>query len=272
VEGNELWRRPLGKVNHIFGYGQSPVLHGDLCYLNFGPGEREFAVAVNKRTGEIVWQRDAPRSDDVPEDGKDIYGMWSTPIVADGAIVFCFRDSVIGFDPETGEQIWTCHGLGPQMKASPVAGEGVVVALGGKDSSSLAVRTGGHGDVTRSHVLWRVDQARSRMGTGVIHEGHLYANRRNGVIECMELKTGNIVWQKRHSGAGSNPNMWSSLTLVDDTIYAINQGSDVFILDASPSYNLISTNTVGEHTNSSVSVSQGNLFIRTHDSLWCIGR
>jgi outer membrane protein assembly factor BamB len=121
-------------------------------------------------------------------------------------------------------------------------------------------------------MLWRVEQARSRMGTGVIHEGYLYANRRNGVIECMELKTGKIVWEKRHSGPGRNPNMWSSLTLVDDTIYAINQGSDVFILDASPYYNLISTNALGEHSNSSVSVSQGNLFIRTHDSLWCIGR
>ena len=271
MEGRHIWRRPLGKVEHVFGYGQSPVIHGDLCFLSFGPGKREFAVAVNKRTGEIVWQQEAPRPRGIPENGNDIYGMWSTPIVVDGVIVFCFRDAVVGFDPETGEQVWTCHGLGPQMKASPVANEGVVVALGGKDSSSLAMRTGGNGDVTNSHVLWRVDRARSLMGTGVICQGYLYANRRNGVIECIELKTGKVFWEKRHSGPSRNSNTWSSLTLVGDKIYAINQGTDVYILDASPTYRLVATNTLGEHTNSSISASQGNLFIRTYDSLWCIG-
>ncbi len=273
LDGDELWSCDLGPVDHVFGYGGSPVLHGDLCFLNFGPGESEFAVAVNKYTGEIVWQWDAPRPNiPNPRGGdQDVYGMWSTPIIVDDTVVFCFRDTITAREPQTGLERWICNGVGPQMKASPVAGEGVVVALGGMHSSTVAVRVGGTGNVTDSHVLWRNQQAKSRLGTGVIHEEHLYANRSNGVVECIELRTGMGVWQKRQSGAGETNDTWSSLLLADGKIYAINQSADVFVLAASPEYQLIATNSLGEHTNSSIAASQGNLFIRTHDALWCIG-
>ncbi len=270
-DGNELWRRSLGSVNHVFGYGASPVLQSDLCFLNFGPGKREFAVAVNKKTGEIAWQHDAPRPIQTADGGRDIYGMWSTPLVVDNQVIFCFRDEIAALDPDTGQAIWTCNGIGPQTKASPVAGEGVVIAVGGMDSSSLAVRLGGEGNVTRSHVLWKYPQAKSRLGTGVIYDGHFYTNRRNGLIECIEIQTGNVVWQKRHAGPGRTADTWSSLTLADGKLYAINQSADVFVVAASPNYELVATNSLAEHTNSSVAASQGNLFIRTHESLWCIG-
>jgi outer membrane protein assembly factor BamB len=272
-EGKQLWQRPLGSVNHIFGYGQSPVLHDALCLLNFGPGTREFAVAVDKETGEIVWQVDAPRpTAGLPPGGeRDIYGTWSTPVVVDEQAVFCFRDSVLSLNPLTGEEIWKCEGLGPQMKASPVAGDGVLVALGGKDSSTLAVRLGGSGDVTQTHVLWKYDHAKSRLGTGVISSGYLYANRRDGIVECIELGTGKVVWQKRHRGAGQSGDTWSSLFLADGKIYAMNQSADVFVIDASPEYKLIATNSLGEHTNATVVGSQGTLLVRTHDALWAIG-
>ena len=116
-----------------------------------------------------------------------------------------------------------------------------------------------------------VNRASSRLGTGVIHQGHLYANQSNGIIECIELDTGEEVWKKRHKGTGDSSSSWSSLFLAGDTIYAINQSADVFVLQASPDYNLIATNSLNSHTNSTVIGSQGNLFIRTQDALWCIG-
>jgi outer membrane protein assembly factor BamB len=270
-EGQLLWRRSLGSVQHVFGYGASPVLHGDLCFLNFGPGRREFGVAVNKVTGEIVWQYDAPKSVQQNAGGRDIDGMWSTPLVVDDVVIFCFRDTVTAFEPTTGKQEWTCHGIGLQSKASPVAGEGIVVSLGGKDSSTFAIRLGGKGDVSESHVIWKYQQAKSRLGTGVIHDGHFYVNRRNGIVECIELETGKVVWEKRHSGPGRTSDTWSSLTLAGGKIYAVNQSADVFVLEASPIYQLLATNSLHEHTNASIAVSQGSLFVRTQDALWCIG-
>ncbi len=276
MDGNELWHRPLGDVVHMFGYGSSPVLHGDLCFLNFGPGQREFAVAVNKHTGEIVWQHEAPgplEPPEVDEEGEeeDIHGTWSTPIVVGGELIFCFRGEITAFEPESGKQIWTCKGLGPQRKASPVAGEGIVVALGGMDSATLAVRLGGKGDVSGSHLAWSNPRARSRLGTGVIHRGHLYAIQRNGIVECIKLETGEVVWKKRHNGSGGEGDTWSSLFLAGEKIYAINQSADVFVIEAAPEYKLIATNSLGEYTNSTVVGSQGDLFIRTHAALWCIG-
>lgn len=270
-DGQQLWQTKLGKADHVFGYGQSPIIVGDMCLLNFGPGTRELAVGVDKHTGAIVWQRDAPQPDGGVTKG-DIYGTWSTPILVDDVAVFCFRNTILGLDPNTGDTVWSCRGLGPQMKASPVAGEGLVVALGGKDSSTLVVKSGGTGDVSDTHVVWRRAVAQSRMGTGVIRGEYLYANRRNGIVECLKLQSGETVWEKRLRAPGGAPSFWSSLTLAGDKIYAISQEADVFVMDASPTYQLLGMNSLREHTNSSVSVSQGDLFIRTHEALWCIGR
>ncbi len=84
MQGHELWRRDLGIQKHIWGYGASPVIHGDLCYLNFGPGERSFLIAVDRKTGKTVWQHDEPINTQGTSDAKfasaDYYGSWSTPV------------------------------------------------------------------------------------------------------------------------------------------------------------------------------------------------
>ena len=270
--GEIEWQRPLGKIDHVFGYGASPVIRGDYCFLNFGPGRNEFAVAVNKQNGEVEWRVDFAKSDEnQAASGNDIYGTWSTPVVVDDQVIFCVRGSVLALDAATGNQLWICRGLGPQMKSSPIVGDGVVVAFGGKDSSSLAVRLGGSGDVSESHLLWRKEVAKSRLGTGVIRDGYVYTNRSNGIIECMELETGTVMWEERLRGTSTNGATWSSLFLASGKIFAINQASDVFVVNASPTYKRLATNSLGEHTNSTVAGSQGNLFIRTHDALWCLG-
>ena len=272
MDGNLKWNRPLGKAQHVFGYGGSPLIHEDLCFLNFGPGVRELAVAVDKRTGEVVWQHELPGASQADNtNGKDIYGTWSSPILIEDAgrpaVVFCMRNAVKAYEAKTGKEIWACYGLGPQMKSTPVAGEGVIVAFGGKDSATLAIRLGGKGDVTGSHVLWKIDQAKSRLGAGVIHDGYVYANRSNGVMDCIELQSGRVAWEERVSGA-----TWSSLFLAGGKIYALDQSGDTYVLAASPEYQQLAKNSLGEHTNSTVVGSQGNLLIRTHDALWCIGK
>ena len=183
-----------------------------------------------------------------------------------------FRDEITAFEPTTGKQIWTCKGLGPQILSTPIIGEGMLVALAGIRSTTLAVRLGGSGDVTDTHTAWTIPDADERLGTGVIHDGHLYANKINGIMQCIDLESGDTVWQKRLAGTGRDTESWSSLFLSDGKIYAMNKSADVFVIEASPEYKLLATNSIGgERTNSTVVGSQGNLFIRTHDALWCIG-
>ena len=146
--GQELWRLDLGRHDHQYGYGSSPVLHGDLCFLNFGPGEREFVVAIDKYTGRELWRAVSPAP------GRDdTLGTWSTPLLTTFAgrpqLVVALRDYLAALDPKTGKELWRCTGLGPQAKTSPVAGEGVVILSGDVQSAELAVKLGGGGRCDR---------------------------------------------------------------------------------------------------------------------------
>jgi outer membrane protein assembly factor BamB len=281
--GKGLWSRDLGLQRHVWGYGASPVIDGELCFLDFGPGEREFLIAVDKKTGETVWRHDEesgygkPPTDDVRGGGADVatyVGSWTTPLVmkVEGReqLLMSWPRRLVAYDPKTGRELWTCAGLNPLVYTSPIAGGDTVVAMGGFGGMSLAVRAGGSGDVTQLHRLWRHPRTKQRIGSGVIHDGYIYIHNDPGVAECFELATGKLVWEERLQGPGRTGQNWSSVMLADGKCYTISQGGDCFVFRASPKFELLAVNSLGERSNSSVAVSDGELFIRTHAALWCI--
>lgn len=267
--GKELWHRDLGKQLHMWGVSSSPVIHGNLCFLNFGPGERTFLIAVNKKTGETVWQHDEPGG------AADKYiGSWSTPLLikANGRdeLILTFPERVAAFEPNFGRELWTCRGLNPLVYTSPIYADGIIVAMGGFNGSALAVKAGGSGDVTQTHRLWHLLKTKQRIGSAVVADGHIYILNDPGVAECFELRSGKLVWEERLKGPGAKADNWSSLVLAGDNLYAVNQGGDGFVFKASPKFQVVSTNTLGELVRASVAVSDGELFIRTYKNLWCV--
>ncbi|MBI1840550.1 MAG: PQQ-binding-like beta-propeller repeat protein [Verrucomicrobia bacterium] len=279
LAGGLLWHRDLGKQRHIWGWGSSPVIHGDLVLLNFGPGERQFLVALNKKTGEVVWRANEPGGHSGEKhDGEDKaswIGSWSTPLIVrvedkDQAIL-SLPNRVAAFDPATGKEIWTCGGLNELAYASPLHAEGVVVAMGGYNGKSVAVRVGGRGDVTSTLRLWQHPRTKQRIGSGVIYEDHIYIVDDPGIAECVELKTGKVVWEERLPGKAKTAVNWSSAMLAVGNVYVITQGGDTLVFKASPKYELVSVNSLGETSNSSLAPSGGQIFIRTHEALWCVG-
>ena len=278
LEGRELWRADLGKQVHIWGNGSSPVLHGDLCILNFGPGSRTFLVALNKRTGKVVWQTDEPGGHPdqgpAPNGGKEWIGSWTTPVVIRAAnrdeLLMNFPRRVCAFDPRTGRELWTCQGLNALAYTSPLHADGIVVGMGGFNGMSLAVRAGGSGDVTATHRLWHNPKTRQRIGSGVISGRHVYILDEPGIAQCLELATGKVAWEERLPATGANAASWSSTIVAGDRLYAMNQGGDTFVLRASPKFELLAVNPLGETTMSSCAPSDGELFLRTHQALWCI--
>ncbi len=290
-DGKQLWQRDLGPQRHQWGHGSSPVLHENLCFLNFGPGEHEFVVAVDKQTGQIVWRAEIPQSaegedigdvgseslsQDDKERAKSLRGSWSTPLLIDSGerneLIVSLPNRMRAYDPSTGSVLWTCDGLGRLVYSSPMWGDGVLVAMGGWHSPGIAVEPGGSGDVQLTHRLWHKERTKSRLGTGVVKDDLLFLPDTEGIVQCLELRTGKVVWQKRLRTAGSDRgDMWSSLVLSGDSIYALNQSGDVFVFRAAPEYELLATNSIGEPTNASIAVSDGDLFIRTRNHLWCIG-
>jgi len=175
------------------------------------------------------------------------------------------------YDPATGKELWTCSGLNPLVYTSPIYGDGIVVAMGGFSGSALAVRAGGSGDITASSRLWHHPRSPQRIASGVVHDGHIYIHDDPGVASCFDLKTGETIWKERLQGAGRTGQNWSSVMLADGKCYTITQGGDCFVFRASPKFELLATNPLGERSNSSIVASDGNLFIRTHAALWCIG-
>jgi outer membrane protein assembly factor BamB len=275
-DGKELWKRTdLGTWEHNFGNGSSPVLYGDLAILWCGPNDprgRNFLLAVNKTTGETVW------------DQEQSYGSWSTPLLIkfngqDQLVLGYSRDVkgqpenktgfLYGFDPKTGKEIWKCQGLNSYCYTSPLYGDGIAVGMAGFGGSALAVKLGGPGDITSSR-LWLHPQNTQRVGSGLLLNGHAYIVEENGVPRCYDVQTGKEKWQV-DSRPGSGAGTWSSLVHADGRLYVPTKNAETLVFAADPTYKLLAVNKLpGEATYSSLAISNGQIFLRTFKNLWCI--
>ncbi|HSH94751.1 MAG TPA: PQQ-binding-like beta-propeller repeat protein, partial [Roseimicrobium sp.] len=211
--GKELWKRDLGPQEHIWGNASSPVLQGDLCILYHGPGKGDFLVAMDKKTGKEVWRHSEPsmdfsdRVDGFKGQKNGVVGSFSTPIVIQykgrDELVMSFPKYVKAFDPKTGRELWRCDGLNPLIYASLLWDGEVLVAMGGYFGNTIAVRPGGNGDVTATHRLWLNVRDKGGIGSGLIHDGHIYYQNSGNLIVCMDVKTGKILWEERVPNAGA---------------------------------------------------------------------
>lgn len=201
---------------------------------------------------------------------------WSTPILisAEGRedLIVSLPGSLVAYDPKSGKQLWFSKGIGGTIYTSPVWGEGTLIAMssGPGGGGAIAVKPGGSGDVTESQRVWRLERVKSGIGSGVIHEGHLYTISQEGIAACMGLKNGTTVWEERLKGSGSRGSAWSSMLLADGKIYVPNQTGEVFVLRAGPKFEVLATNALNESTNASLAVAGGEIFLRTAKALWCI--
>src|SRR5262249_48984710 len=121
--------------------------------------------------------------------------------------------------------------------------------------------------------VWHEPKSKLRLGSGVVHKGHIYVNDMEGIAQCLELATAKVVWEERLKASGTSNETWSSMILTaDERIYMLNQAGDTFVLAAGPRFELLATNSLGETTNASTVISDGEIFVRTHEHLWCVGR
>jgi outer membrane protein assembly factor BamB len=277
LDGKELWSRDLGPCRHIWGNAASPVIHGDLVILNFGPGPQTFLLAMDKKTGKDVWKVEEPGGKSGEKDQAEWTGSWSTPMLLNvkgrEQLIMSWPTNVKAYDPKTGTLLWTCQGLERgQTKlglvyTSPLVSSEAVVAFGGYGGPYLAVKPDGEGDVTSTHRLWRQTSAPQRIGSGVILGEHVYMVNEPGTAQLIELKTGKTVWTER-VGAG----VWGSLVHSGDRLYVTNLEGETLVLAAGPKFEVLARNALKERTLASIAVSDGCLYIRTYQHLWCIGK
>ena len=272
-EGNEGWQRDLGPVLSHWGNASSPVVHNDLLFVFHGPGTPSIFYAFDKRTGKTVWQS---QECDI---NRNIFGSWSTPFVLRTKmreeLIMPFPGERVGgtgwfkaFSPRDGKVLWQCDGLGNEVYAMPIVDRdrNVIVGISGHNGPMLAVRPGGSGNVTKTHRLWRTDKRTpERIGSVIIHDGHLFISNVPGTMECLNVKTGESVWKKRLGG-----NLWGSILRSGDKLYVSNIQGDTFVVRAQTEFELIAKNSVGEPTFTALAPSNGELFLRTYKHLYCI--
>lgn len=268
-QGKELWRRDLGTAEHIWGNAASPILYGDLVLLNFGPGERTFLTALNKKTGADVWKVAEPGGKAGGSGAAEWIGSWSTPVLLrlpdHDELIVCWPLAVKAYNPKDGTLLWTCSGSGRLAYATPLVTPEVVVAMSGFNGPYLAVTPGGHGDVTEARRLWRVERSTQRVGSGVLIGEHVYIVNANGTAECIEWKSGKTLWNERAGGS-----VWGSMVAADGRLYVTTQQGETLVLAAKPAFEVLSRNPLGERSQSSPAISDGEIFVRTYQHLWCI--
>ena len=142
--------------------------------------------------------------------------------------------------------------------------------MSGYGGSALAVKLGGTGDITKDR-LWLHPSNTQRVGSGMIVGDHVYMVDENGAPHCYELKTGEDVWKAKRPTGGTT---WGSMVHADGRLYVLMRNGETLVFAAKPKYELLAVNSLGagEQTNSSLAISNGDIFIRTFKHLWCIGQ
>ncbi|HEU4595992.1 MAG TPA: PQQ-binding-like beta-propeller repeat protein [Pyrinomonadaceae bacterium] len=278
--GKELWSRDIQKEYGAFGlnwgYASSPLLFEDSLYVQVLHGmntdDPSYVMRVNKATGKTVWRVERPT--DAASESPDSY---TTPAVVRSGksteVVVTGGDYVTGHDPATGKELWRAGGLNPdknpyyRIVASPVVSDGVVYAPT-RVRPLLALRPGGRGDVSKSHLLWSFQNGPD-VPTPVTDGKYFYVVNDRGIVWCLDAKTGQEVYgQKRLKSATYS----ASPVLADGKIYATSEDGVTSVLRAGPAFEVLAENSLGEYCLSSPAISDGQIFIRTSNHLYAIGK
>lgn len=264
-QGKQLWQADVGSGTHGWGTSASPTLYKNLVFINASV-ESQSLVALDQATGKEKWRAEGIRE------------SWNTPVIVKAPngkdeLVVAMQGAVLGFDPMTGEKLWSCKtDIGWYMVPSVVAADGVVYCLGGRSGvAGLAVKAGGKGDVTDTHRLWTSLKG-SNVTSPVYHAGHLYwMHEQRGVAYCAKADTGEVLYEKRLEGADQ---VYASALLADGRVYYTTRTGRTFVVSAKPEFEQLAANDLERRGmfNGSPAVDGGRLLIRSDKFLYSIGK
>lgn len=275
MDGEIAWVNHDVKFFSQHGLGASPIVHEDLVIMPFdgsSPDDETVGfkkgwdgavlLAVDKATGKEKWrgQRGSSRLAHV------------TPQVVthDGAaqLVSAAGDVIQGHQLDTGKLIWTVRSKGEGVTPSPVVGDKFIYTCSGFDDPTIrAVKFGGEGDVTATHLAWEQKRGVPSIASLAYAPPHVYSVTDKGVVSCFDAATGEFAWQHRIGGKHV-----ASPVFADGRLYFLAEADgETVVIEPGAEYKELARNTVGELCKGSIAVSQGNLFIRSDKHLFCIG-
>jgi len=251
LDGNEKWKTNVGDFVSAHGFNTCPVLFEDLVILNGDHDGDAYLVALDRQSGRERWR--------IRRENKT--RSYATPIILSGSLC------VASYDPRNGKRHWIVDGPTEQFVASMVYDGKYVFATGGyPERHTVAIRPGGRGNVTDSHIVWRTTRGAAFVPSPIISGRYLLMVADSGIASCFEARTGKRHWMERLPG-GHSPSPVSA----DGLVYFVSDQGVTTVIRPGETFEVIAKNELGEPVSASPAISQGHFFLRTHRHLYCIG-
>ncbi len=271
--GRTLWSRRDLPCDHFRAPGSSPILYGDSLFVNFDGFDLQYVVALDKATGKTRWKSD--RNIDYGTDNGDLKKAFGTPKViqvnGQAQLISPSAVATIAYDPVNGHELWKVYHGGMNAAARPLFGDGrLFITTGDRGSPGewhrlLAINPDAHGDVTKSHVLWTHDKGVPARSSFVLVNDLLFMVSDNGVVTCLEAKSGKEVWQHRLGGT-----YYASPIYAEGHLYFFDDGGDSHVLEAGREPKVLAHNHLDAGCMASCAVAGKALFARTKTHLYRI--
>jgi len=267
--GKTLWKATLPSA-HGVGAGSSPVIYGNLMIVPCDGTDQQYVVALNKLTGERVWKTKRPELTGVV---GDFHKAYSSPLIVSAnrrdQVVIPGAQWVAAYEPETGREIWRVrHGEGFSNVPAPVmAGDLVCICTGFMQPQLIAIRTDGEGDVTKSHIAWKIPKQVPTMPSPIVVGNEIYYVTDQGVLSCANASNGEVIWSKRISG-----NYSASPMLADGKLYFSSRDGKTTVIRPGREYDEIAVNTLDGQHMASPAIFDESLLLRTNTHLYRIAQ
>ena len=271
VDGKRLWQKDLGEFEGPWGTAACPVLVGNLVIQNCDADTNAFIAAFDKTTGDEVWRTDR-------EDARG----WSTPILIKAAgrdeLVMNGHHGLTAYDPTTGLPLWFCKGFVGRGTPTVTPARDLLHVVSGLRGDTYAVRPGGNGDVTSTHMAWHTPRNCSRdlPSPIVLGDQSLVMDMRRATITAYNIKTGEETWRDRLGDAAvlgqfcATPVAWNNLA------FFVAESGTTYVVQAGTEMKVVAVNNIDagpdEIFRASITPSQGQIFLRSDSNLYCIGK
>lgn len=271
TDGSVVWKTQELKHNHRHGPGGSPVIYQNLLILNCDGSDLQFVVALDKNTGKEVWKKKREHIGEDRISGKSSVPMaYTTPLLTEinGKIQLLSSgaDSIVSYDPLTGDELWWFRYDGYSNVPRPVVGKGHVFISSGYDRPEFfAVRVDGTGDVTESHLAWNMKKAAPLNPSPLLLGDELYLVSDNGIATCLDAVSGEQHWQERIGG-----NFSASPTFADGRIYFLDEEGKTTVVASGKKFEVLASNQLEGRTLASPAMVDSSIFLRTDTHLYRI--
>ncbi|WP_010582710.1 outer membrane protein assembly factor BamB family protein [Schlesneria paludicola] len=269
TETNSIkWKAQLPS-NHSVGPGSSPIVHQDLFIVPCDGTEQQYVIGLDKMSGEQVWKTKRP-----PLTGTtgDVHKSFSTPLVVNvdnrDQVIIPGAQWVVAYDPRDGYEIWRVrHGEGFSNVPRPVVGNGMAyICTGFMQPQIWAIGLDGRGDVSQTHVKFKIPKQVPNTPSPILIENQLYFISDQGVATSIDANTGEVIWTKRVSG-----NFSSSPLFADGKLYFCSHEGKTTIIRPGREYDEVAVNTLNGQLMASPAVLDESLLLRSQSHLYRVG-